>query len=127
MTHARWHPEKWTCFKLDLIQLKMKIGTSRLQKISFFSRMKGGIRLLVHKTGQAYDENIGVEIISQTSVDPRYYSLTLVDLALKVKKTIPTKHQQCEDKNYDEMLLAKTTERMVSTAGKIILFEIYLV
>ena len=89
--------------------------------------MKGGIRILVHKTGQAYDENIGAEIASQTSVDPKYYSLTLVDLALKVKKTIPTKHQQCEDKIYDEMLLAKTTERMMSTAGKIIFFEIHLV
>ena len=97
----------------------MKIGASRLRKISFLSWMKGGIRILVHKTGQAYDENIGAEITSQTSADPsRYYSITLVDLALKVKKTIPTKHQQCEDTNYDEKLLEKTTERMMSTVGK---------
>jgi len=119
---ARWHPEKWTCFKLDLIQLKMKIGTSRLQKISFFSRMKGGIRILVHKTGQAYDKNIGAEIVSVTSTDPKYCSFTIVDLALKVKKTIPTKHQQCENTNYDETLLEKTTERMMSTAGCVVPF-----
>ena len=121
-TMTRWHPEKWTCFKLDLIKLKMRIGASRLRKISFLSRIKGGIRILVHKTGQAYDKNIGAEIVSVTSTDPKYYSLTLVELALKVKKTIPTKHQQCENTDYDERLLEKTTERMMSTAGKITSF-----
>ena len=120
---TRWHPEKWTCFKLDLIKLKMRIGASRLRKIIFLSRMKEGIRIHVHKTGQAYDENIGAEIVSPKSSDPRYYVLTFVDLALKVKKTISTKNQQCEDTNYDKKLLAKTTERMMSTAGKIILYE----
>ena len=113
----RWHPQKWTCFKLDLMALKRKIGTSRLRKISFLSRMRGGIRIHVHKPGQAYDENIGTEIISATSADPRYYLLTFVDLSLKVKKTIPTKHQRCEDTNYDEELLEKTTERMMASAG----------
>ena len=74
----------------------------------------------MHKTGHAYDENIGAEIISAASGDPRYYSLTLVDLAMKVKKTIPTKHQKCKDTNYDEKLLEETTEKMMSAAGKMI-------
>ena len=100
----------------------MRSGTSRLHKISLLSRLKGGIRILVHKTGQAYEENIGGEITPATSADPKYCSITIVDLALKVKKTIPTKHLECEDTNYDEKLLAKTTERMMSTAGKIIIF-----
>ena len=80
-------------------------------------QMRGGIRIHVHKPGQAYDENIGTEIISATSADPRYYLLTFVDLSLKVKKMIPTKHQRCEDTNYDEELLEKTTERMMASAG----------
>ena len=104
----------------------MRSGTSRLHKISLLSRLKGGIRILVHKTGQAYEENIGGEITPATSADPKYCSITIVDLALKVKKTIPTKHLECEDTNYDEKLSAKTTERMMSTAGKIILFESHL-
>ena len=116
---TRWHLLKWTCFKLDLSALKMRIGTSRLRKISFLSRMQGmqGIRIYVHKAGQAYDENIGTEIPLARSGDPRYYSLANVDLALNVKKTISSKHQQCKDANYDEKLLEKTTERMMSTAG----------
>ena len=77
----------------------------------------------MHKTGHAYDENIGAEIISAPSGDPRYYSLTLVDLAMKVKKTIPTKHQKCKDTNYDEKLLEETTEKMMSAAGKLIHLE----
>ena len=119
MTQARWHPFKWTCFKLDLSALKSRIGASRLRKISLLSRLQGGIRIQVHKAGQAYDENIGAEITSGISADPRYYLLSFVDLALKVKKIIPRKHQQCEDTNYDEKLLAKTAERMMSTAGNV--------
>ena len=117
MTQARWHLQKWTCFKLDLSALKSRIGASRLRKISFLSQLQGGIRIHVHKAGQAYDENIGAEITSAMSADPRYYLFSSVDLALKVKKTIPSKHQQCEDTNYDEKLLTKTTERMMATAG----------
>lgn len=121
-TPARWHPHKWTCFKLDLSALKSRIGASRLRKISLLSRLQGGIRIQVHKAGQAYDENIGAEITSGISADPRYYLLSFVDLALKVKKIIPNKHQQCEDTNYDEKLLAKTAERMMSTAGCVVPF-----
>ena len=72
---------------------------------------------MVHKEGQAYDENIGAEIRLADSADPRYYVLTFVDVALKVKKNIPTKHQPCDDSNYDEKLLAKATERMMLVAG----------
>ena len=115
--YPRWHPRKWTCFKLDLRALKKRSGGSRLQKISFLSRIEGAIRILVHKEGQAYDENIGAEIRLADSADPRYYVLTFVDVALKVKKNIPTKHQPCDDSNYDEKLLAKATERMMLVAG----------
>ena len=71
----------------------------------------------VHKTGQAYDKNIGAELTLDWSSDPSYTSLSYVDLALNVKKTIPSKHQLCEDTNYDEKLSTKTTERMMSAAG----------
>ena len=72
---------------------------------------------MVHKEGQAYDENIGAEIRLADSADPRYYVLTYVDVALKVKKNIPTKHQPCDNSNYDKKLLAKATERMMLVAG----------
>ena len=72
---------------------------------------------MVHKEGQAYDESIGAEIRLADSADPRYYVLTFVEVALKVKKNIPTKHQPCDDSNYDEKLLAKATERMMLVAG----------